>query len=78
MLRRMRPISRRVWIAAGIAGLVGVLIGRGIYAIATVPNMGALLAIFPLLLFAGIVATLVAVGVALMAFGKPAGLIVAA
>jgi hypothetical protein len=70
MLSRMRARSRWAWIAIGIAGVTGVLIGRTIYALAAVPNMAALLAVFPLLLFVGIVAILVLIGLALMAFGK--------
>jgi len=61
--------SRWAWIAVGVAGGIGFLIGRAIYAMATVPNMAAMLAIFPILLFAGLVAIVVVIGLAMMAFG---------
>lgn len=61
MLSRIRAGSRWVWIAVGVAGVTGVVIGRAIYALATVPNLAAVLAVFPVLLFVGIVA--------IMAFG---------
>lgn len=69
MLGDVRARTHWTWIAVGVAGVMGALIGRAIYAMANVPNMAALLAVFPLLLFVGIVAVLVVIGVALMAFG---------
>lgn len=67
----MRAGSREawLWILCGIAAVVGLVVGRWIYAIGSVPNMAAMFAALAGMVFVGGLVVLVLLGLALMAFG---------
>ena len=68
----MRATSQEawLWVACGIAAVVGLIVGRWIYAVGSVPNLAAMFAVVAWIVFVGVLAVLVVVGLAVMAFGR--------
>jgi hypothetical protein len=74
----MTGVGRTVWIAAGVAFVIGIVIGRFIYSVGSQPNLAALLAEFLVVLFVGAVAIVLLVGLVIAAFvDRDSGLTIA-
>lgn len=59
-----------LWILCGVAVVIGLLVGRWIHAVGTVPNLAAMFAMVAWMVFVAGLVVLVVVGLALMAFGQ--------
>ena len=56
-----------VWLACGLAAIVGVFVGRWIYGVGTLPNLAAMFAIVAWMVVVAGLGVLVGVGLVLMA-----------
>lgn len=67
---RARSFQAWLWVACGVAAVVGVLVGDWIYRVSTLPNLAAMFAMPAGIVFLIGLAGLVVTGVVLMVFGE--------